>query len=81
MRTINLKGQKFSIGKKVVIKKPYISGNINLIQGNVGIITGISTCTLADMGLFDIKVYDINFFSCTVSFGEMIMKEYVDPLL
>jgi len=80
MRTINLNGPRFAVGKKIIIKKPYISGNINLIQGNVGIIVGITTLTLVDMGLFDIKVYEINFFKCTVSFGETVMKEYADVL-
>jgi hypothetical protein len=78
MRTINSK-LKYRVGMKVIVIRPYVSNSANLIIGNVGIIKSVSLYDLPDFGLYNLKAYEIDFFSCTVSFGEAFIKEYVRP--
>lgn len=80
MRTINSKPVEPKIGRKVIVKKEYKSGNHYLYIGEVGNIVGVSTYNLPDFGLFDVKVYDIKFASYILSWGEGIIKEYLNVL-
>lgn len=80
MRTINKKAIKFDIGKKVIVKKRYDLGNINVNVGDIGVIINCGHISLPDMGLFDIRVIDIKFSNGTISMGEQICEQYMDIL-
>ncbi len=80
MRTINKKATKFDIGKKVIVKKRYDLGNINVNVGDVGVIISASKFNLPDMGLFDLRVIDIKFPNGVISMGEQVCEEYMDRL-
>jgi len=80
MRTINSKQPHPAIGRTVVLKKEYKSGNQCFYIGEVGRIVGISKHNLPDLGLFDFAVYDIEFATDKVSWGEGIMREFLDVL-
>jgi len=80
MRTINKGRPKFCIGRQVIVKKEYKSGNTYLYIGETGKIIGVNKYSLPDMGIFDIDVLDIKFLSCVLSWGESVAEEYLDIL-
>jgi hypothetical protein len=80
MRIINKGRPKFCVGRQVVVKKEYRSGNTYLYIGETGEIIGSNKYNLPDMGLFDINVLDIKFLSCVLSLGESIADEYLNVL-
>ena len=80
MRTINSNKSPFKIGRQVAVIKTYLSGSVHLYRGDVGTITGIETYNLPDFGLFDVKVYSMDFYGRKISLGEGLMKEYIKPV-
>lgn len=79
MRVINFKSHKFVVGKRVMVKTPYQSGNITLNIGDVGLITGVSFETLLQFNLINIRVLDIDFGKHKISVGEGIAETYFQP--
>lgn len=80
MRTLNATGYKFALGKTIVVIKEYRSGNMLLKTGTVGFICGIEVQTFADLGLFNIRILDMEFGHLKVSMGEGVAKEYMGLL-
>lgn len=80
MRVINFHCSKFSIGKSVVVIKEYKNGMTHLRVGEVGFVVDITTESLPDFGLFDIKIIHFEFGMHQFGLNENIAKEYMDQL-
>ncbi len=80
MRILNFKAKKFAVGRMVMIKLKYQSGNINLDIGDCGKIVGESYVDLPDMGLFNIRVLDLDFGQHKFSVGEGIAETFMDAV-
>jgi len=80
MKTINSKPPHPSIGRKVILKKEYKSGNQHFCIGETGRIIGITKHNLPDFGLFDFSVYEIEFSGGKVSWGQGIVEEFLNVL-
>lgn len=81
MRVINSKTRKFRVGSKVRITRVYQSGNITLNVGDIGKITGQKFYNLPDMGLFNIRVIDINFGKHKISIGVAIAEMHMEGVI
>lgn len=80
MRILNFKSKKFAVGKKVIIVQTYQSGMITLNVGNIGKITGESYHDVPDMGLFNIRVVDLDFGIHKLSIGEVIAEMFMETI-
>lgn len=79
MRTINNSKSPYRIGRCVVVTKMYMSGSVCLRVGDVGIISKKEMHNVPDFGLYSIWVYTVDFVGKQVSFGESLVREYMDP--
>jgi len=80
MRVLNFKAHKFAIGKSVIIVNEYKCGAIYLAAGDTGKIVGAEVHNYPDLGLFNIRVIDLEFFSCDISMGEKVAEQYMKIL-
>jgi len=80
MRVINRKAKPFAIGRKVIIVKDFKSGMIHLAIGEVGLIVGEHIENLPDMGLFNIRVIEIEFKAHKINIGVGIADTYMEQL-
>ena len=78
MFVINSSNSKFIVGKKVVMKRDFSSGNINLYAGDLGYIDGDQVIDVPDMGLLNIRVLDLSFGNQKLHIGEQIAEQYME---
>jgi hypothetical protein len=78
MRVVNFHAQKFSVGKTLIIIKPYTSGNVVLSVGATGIIERITVESFPDLMLFDIRILHVRFGKHTFGLNEKLAEEYMD---
>ena len=79
MRIIN-SSNKFSVGSRVIVTKEFKSGMILLCVGAIGKIIGDHFETLPDIGLFNIRVVEIDFGQHKISVGESVAKQHMRTL-
>ena len=77
MKVINFSAGRFAVGRTVIMRQPYVNGNIVLVPGDRGTITDITVETFTDLGIFDLRVVHIDFGKCKLSMGEQIAKNYL----
>jgi hypothetical protein len=80
MRVLNFKAKKFILGRKVIVKKTFVNASVILATGEIGKIISESHIDLPDMGLFNIRVLEIEFPNNTINIGEPIAEEYMEML-
>ena len=80
MRVLNFRARKFAIGKKVKLVMDFKSGSILLVAGCIGTIIGEHIENLPDMGLFNIRVLEIDFVKHRIAVGEAVADTYMEPL-
>ena len=80
MRVLNFKAKKFIVGRKVIITKTFVNGNVILTIGEVGKIIRESIINLPDMNLFNIRVLELEFLRHTFSVGEQIAEKYMEMI-
>lgn len=80
MRTLNFKARRFAVGKSVIIINEYKIGSVYLAVGDIGKIVGAAIHNYPDLGLFNIRVIDLEFFSYDVSMGQKIAEQYMEVI-
>lgn len=80
MKTINFRAKKFAVGCILKAVKAYKCGSIVIQVGEVGRVVKEKTSDYPDLGLFRIRVIDIQFSLHKVSMGESVADMYFEEL-